>query len=604
MIVRRLTVLVAASAAVVAGLTSVSTSADAHSVPHAATVHWNRGQFVDPARGGFATLSCPSATSCIAITLDGRSMRWDGQRWHLGGFLPRPLRRIGFFELSCPTTSFCAGIDEFVASFVYRHGRWTVLHNGPSAHQLGQFGSLSCASQKLCIATDLEGNYRTWNGNRWSAKADAPGTNVSMFLGACAPGGSCIGATDGGGIFRWTGSSWTKTAHVHVWPVWGLTCARGGFCAATGPDGWATHAPGRRWRTRTPLHDPHEQLVPAIACVSAKLCTAASAKYLWTIRPSSVTRTRADLMPASRAMLSCGTGSLCAVVTDRGQTVIHTAQGWGKVRNTYRRQGPLRSVSCPTTTWCGAVDGSGAFTSAPGNTWRKLRYFGHPADLDNLTCPTVSFCMTLDSAGDTVRIKHGARWQQHHAPMFTDALSCAGPTLCLSRGLYEGDDYTEAIKVWDGTHWDFSAQSLGNSVSGISCIPGGSKCMVAEQGSRYVFVTRTHVTRARYAPGLATLDCPSASFCAGFDHQGRFHVWRNGQWSRAHDPAISVVAFSCTGPHLCVAISDHSSDTWRGGAWGPVQTVPGAKSLVGISCVASLCRAIDAGTGRIYRASR
>lgn len=613
MIVRHFTVLVAASAAVVAGLTSAATGADAHGAGQIASqpaprVQWKHGQLVDPTRGGFAALSCPTATSCIAITRDGRSMRWNGQRWQLGGRLPGRLHNIGLVQLSCPTASFCAGLDEFFAAFVYRHGRWSVLDNGPSPHQLGQFASLSCTSPKLCIGTDLEGNYRTFNGNRWSAKADAPGGNATTFLAACAPGGSCIGATDGGRVFGWTGSSWTRTGHVDVWPVWGLRCARGGFCVAVGPDGWATRAPGQRWRTRTPLHDTHGGVVPAIACTSAKLCTAASARFLWTIRPASVTRTRADLMPASEAMLSCGTGSLCAVVTDRGQTVVHAAQGWGKVRNTYRRQGPLRSVSCPTTKWCGAVDGSGAFVSARGDTWGKLRYFGHPADLDSLTCPTARFCMTLDSVGDTVRIKQGARWRQHHAPIFTDTLSCAGPRLCLSRGLYEGDGYTEAIKVWDGTHWNFPAHGGLDNVSSIACVPGGSKCMVVGQfagGRAYVFVNRSNTTNPRVAPRLVSLACPTASFCGGVTKSGQFYAWRSGHWSRRHDTGIGyVAAFSCAGPYFCVATSMTKSATWRGGAWGPLQTVPGAKNLVGISCLGSICRAVDAGTGRIYRASR
>lgn len=61
----------------------------------------------------------------------------------------------------------------------------------------------------------------------------------------------------------------------------------------------------------------------------------------------------------------------------------------------------LSAISCPTTTFCAAVDQSGYEFTYNGSTWTK-NHIDPSKTLSSVSCPTTTFCVAVDQAGDDV----------------------------------------------------------------------------------------------------------------------------------------------------------------------------------------------------------
>jgi hypothetical protein len=60
----------------------------------------------------------------------------------------------------------------------------------------------------------------------------------------------------------------------------------------------------------------------------------------------------------------------------------------------------LTSVSCPTTTFCRAVDSIGRVFGWNGTTWSHGTLIDNGHALTSISCPTVSYCVTVDRSGN------------------------------------------------------------------------------------------------------------------------------------------------------------------------------------------------------------
>ena len=60
--------------------------------------------------------------------------------------------------------------------------------------------------------------------------------------------------------------------------------------------------------------------------------------------------------------------------------------------------GYLTSVSCPTATFCLAVDGNGNFFTYESGVWSSSGKFGG-VSVTSISCPTSSFCAAVASDG-------------------------------------------------------------------------------------------------------------------------------------------------------------------------------------------------------------
>ncbi len=65
----------------------------------------------------------------------------------------------------------------------------------------------------------------------------------------------------------------------------------------------------------------------------------------------------------------------------------------------------LTGVSCPTTTFCQAVDSIGRAFSYNGTTWSKGTLISTHGGLTSVSCPTVTFCAAVDSHGHAYELQ-------------------------------------------------------------------------------------------------------------------------------------------------------------------------------------------------------
>ncbi|HEV2310706.1 MAG TPA: hypothetical protein VGU73_09290, partial [Acidimicrobiia bacterium] len=128
------------------------------------------------------SVSCVTATACVALDRAGGSFRFDGSTWSASAAVETGCSTQSGCELavSCSAATFCAALDSGGATFTYDGTTWsrsTVLQ-GPD--QFTMFPALSCARTPACVAIDDSGGAFTYQG-AWSPRErtdDASGLSV------------------------------------------------------------------------------------------------------------------------------------------------------------------------------------------------------------------------------------------------------------------------------------------------------------------------------------------------------------------------------------------------------------------------------------------
>src|ERR1700693_4863424 len=101
-------------------------------------------------------------------------------------------------------------------------------------------------------------------------------------------------------------------------------------------------------------------------------------------------------------------GVAAAVPANATPTRVATSTlNWTKGTTIVNPGGGVNAVSCPTSTFCVAVDRTGAVSSFNGTKWSPPQTVDKYNDLVAISCPTVSFCMATDTVGDYIAMNNG-----------------------------------------------------------------------------------------------------------------------------------------------------------------------------------------------------
>jgi len=144
---------------------------------------------------------------------------------------------------------------------------------------------------------------------------------------------------------------------------------------------------------------------------------------------------------------SCAKADSCVAVGD-GDAAVYDGSSWSRTETIDPENPPgpmgLQAVSCPTSTFCVAVDGAGNALVFDGHSWTKpdaidpthTSYFG----LTSVSCPTTSSCIAIDGLGYAFALTE-AHWTplglvdpDAASPKIHDLVrrvSCASPKLCV-----------------------------------------------------------------------------------------------------------------------------------------------------------------------------
>jgi hypothetical protein len=218
---------------------------------------------------------------------------------------------------------------------------------------------------------------------------------------------------------------------------------------------------------------------------------------------------------------------------------------------------------------------------------------GTPTDV---SCPTSSFCLAVDDSGGTVAYQHGS-WgpptvvnpgaESPNNDYALSAVSCVSADFCVTI-----DEQGDAL-TWNGGSWTRTPEvtgraNIGSAVACVSttfCVAVAGSSATTFDGSNWSTPTSAEVPNAQH---LSTVSCLSPTDCVALDTQGNAAMFDGQSWTTAPGVfgTVADVAVSC-GSTSCVAVAGTKAATWDGQAWSPTTTVPGASAyLTSISCPA------------------
>ena len=99
--------------------------------------------------------------------------------------------------------------------------------------------------------------------------------------------------------------------------------------------------------------------------------------------------------------VSCPTASFCAAVDAKGNALIYNGSSWSSPSDVDGTN-TLLSVSCPSANFCIAVDDTGDALTYNGSSWSSASDIDGSNFLEWVSCPSVSFCAAVDEVGNAV----------------------------------------------------------------------------------------------------------------------------------------------------------------------------------------------------------
>lgn len=270
-------------------------------------------------------------------------------------------------SVSCPTTSFCAAVGSGFQNSASGNGTYgtALAWNGTrwsSPRDVDGYSGLeavSCASPSFCVAVDMSGHAVSWNGRSWSRPE--PVANGYLTGVSCTAAGVCV-ALDGltGTAFAFSGGAWVPDGQ----PVYSgdlsdaISCPTTSNCMVVSDGGISVSGGSGMWSPAgVPTSDFRGVSCPAIGwCVVAADTASNAPGHIFTTGPGGWQPTTVpNFAPTS---VSCASRSMCTV-TGRSRAVMWDGTHWSSPQMADTANTGLTSISCPTTTFCVAVDQGG-----------------------------------------------------------------------------------------------------------------------------------------------------------------------------------------------------------------------------------------------------
>jgi len=308
--------------------------------------------------------------------------------------------------------------------------------------------------------------------------------------------------------------------------------------------------------------------------------------------------------------------------------------GWSSQSPIYPASGGLVAVTCPTTSFCLALDSHRNLVQFNGTSWGVPQLFDSADNAGTaLSCASIDFCVASDLAGD-VLVYNGSAWtvttplpdgdwlpQISCAPEteFCAAIDAEGnaftfdgsswsdptplvtsPTLmvgvsCSSASFCMATDNAGGAFAWDGTSWSATGSTGEGELSAVSCL--SSTFCVAGAGDAADFYDGTSWTvESTGFNGLSigAMSCSSESLCAAVAG-GELLTYNGVSWMQTNTGPFPVTAVSCAGTDFCMAVDEYYAFEYQG-TWGSATAVDLPGSFTSLSCPEQFaCYAIQPG---------
>ena len=259
--------------------------------------------------------------------------------------------------------------------------------------------AVSCTAERACFALDPAGRAYRLTGGAWRGPTNIHATHAQPGNPtiSCSDAPVCVAAPTGGTAV-WDGRRWTAPRSADNTAVAAVGCAPTGVCVAVDTSG-ATFDYHGVWHSSA----ADGRSVSAVSCASAAFCVSvATAISMWDGRRWRSTET--PPVTSAFTAVSCPTTTFCMAVDRLGQALRWNGRTWSApdaVDPNGLHGAALTAVSCPTATLCVAADDAGTVLTWSGEGWT-------PTDVDSdlpltgLSCPTPTYCVAVDRDGHAV----------------------------------------------------------------------------------------------------------------------------------------------------------------------------------------------------------
>jgi hypothetical protein len=480
---------------------------------------------------GPSALACHGARLCVAVDANDAgqeevavSTRPATRRaWRVTKLPPVGPSQVTDAGVACASMRLCVITDD---------GGHVLTSTDPSAAHPrwrpqtvpGAGAAVACPSTSLCVssaggrlATSTDGGRR-WHTTSWSPPPSNP---IAL---ACGSINLCVAVDRTDDVLASVEPSHGATAYSRVnlgqgtTAIDALACPSPSFCVAEGAD-------GRTLRSTDPAGgavgwgaEAATGRAVAESCPSLHFCAGGSLDaHIWVGDPTLPAPTWVPGPPGQLiGMVSCASSALCVAVGEGGAVLTSTDPLGGPGSWTTAQLAtpikcdhfdgcvpvPLDDVSCPTATFCAAIDGAGGvWTSADptggAGAWARTQPPGDDPSattgyaLTPIACPTASLCVIAET--DQVQstadpLNATPTWTsapladpgRPPGPFSTEiqGLSCSTAGLCVAvDGLgfaFSGDPADAPETAWT------SARLTDSPLTAVSCAPS-SLCVAADQ---------------------------------------------------------------------------------------------------------------------------
>ena len=587
----------------------------------------------------------PSATS-----------KWDGGTTLVSG-------SGGVTTVSCASATFCVAGDLTGAVSTYYGSAWSSPLSVDATHSIA---SISCPSSTFCVATDQNGEYITWSNGSWSQPAAFSPSSSTMVAVSCATTNFCMAvghsATYGPSDFYYVNGTWypdtTAFAASDMFAWTAVSCTVSLVCWATDQRGGvmqfnyqAAPVSGLQHAAAPTLIDPIDATYvgQSISCVTPSNCVVGSTSNQVSTLNAGVWSTAALFTTTSLGVLVSCAQSTCVANDSLGQAVsavvpFTTWSGVGQLSALSQ----ITSLSCfaeNLTVACLAVDNDGFSISLTLGSQGVPLYqvassvFDAPHTLTSLTCASATYCVASDAAGEVLTYRAGL-WSAPRVitstPLGIREIRCAAsahPYRSLRCAAVLGNFSVLELSSYQG-RWTPPAvlnipayvASCSNSceylspegrssgpvrgylpqlpssaiVTDVSCAPPGANCVAIDSAGNSYLSERG---KWMLGPALTTrgipwaLSCLSPNFCTAVDIEGQAFTFNGHAWSAPRQVTTrGLVGVSCGATYFCVA-SDLTGGAYifNGATWAATAPVSSSGALRSLACAsASRCVAVDA----------
>ena len=259
--------------------------------------------------------------------------------------------------------------------------------------------------------------------------------------------------------------------------------------------------------------------------------------------------------------ISCPTISWCMAVDNQGNAYNYNTGNWSSANPVSSYS--LNSISCPSTAFCMAVDSQANAYKFNGTTWSfsaKVSDFSDDPSY-GVSCTSSVFCMALNSIINHAPIFNGNSWNLNVVSgidgsnsNYLKSVSCSSPLFCIV-GSNLGN-----VSVYNGTTWAVTQLST-SQITTISCFSDYFCMAIDSDGKAYIYTTSWSLgTSVSVNNTINSVSCPDTNFCMAVDSAGYSHLYNGQSWETpVSADGTSITSVSCPNTSTCYAVDDQGN---------------------------------------------